>query len=803
MTSTPALRRALAIPLLLLFQALLVSAQDAPLPTKTIAIVRDGDSPYFDALIAGFRAELETFADGKYTVEVRDTFNAGKIPAQVPVVLRHALTTPDVHAVYAAGFVSTTAASDLSEDERRVPVVGGAVEFVDFSSELITPGGSSRLKNYTFIQSPRRIATDLERFARLAQTRTIHAIVDAFSFEAVQARFGPKIAAMATRLDVTLEIVAAVDDPVATAASVPEDARAIYVPILATWTPKQRAELFDALTARGMLTFSILGAIDVEAGAFAGLANGKEEALHRRIALNFHQILSGVSTDLLPVSLRADDQLAINMETARRLDWSPDYDTSLAARFFGEFAAPSDGPELTLELAMRLASERNPEVLAEEARWRTAIASTRAVRSTWFPQFSITGQAGAQGVEDRINPLTTFSHVQSAAFGVEIEQLLFSDQLRTRLRAERLQNSATSLEAESARLDAILEAADAFLDALNADKLYEIQKLDLQIVENNLRLAKLRFEIGSADQSEIFRWSASEASAKAALFQQDRLRRTSRVRLNVALGAPRTMPRNLRDIEVGDRDLYFLNEELEPLITSHAHFEGFIDFLRMQAADNSPEVEAFEIALKAQKILISERKRRNFVPVVSVTGSASHVVQDGHRARADAQNEWAVGVGFVLPLFEGGRRSAEAAALRSQAEQLSAQRDQALFFIEQRALTAAYAMGASHPTMRLNREARDAAERNFATVQSQYQQGAATVITLLDAQSELLRQRQNEASAGYQYLKDVTSAQRAMAWFEFRKSEAEKRAWIRALKQHFARRGLSTDARPRPAVNTQ
>ena len=750
------------------------------LPLHRIAIVRDRDSPFFDAVIKGFRSELEALAEGQYRYEILDTFNADGDPARVPMVLRQALDAPNVSVIYTAGFVSTFAAASLDADVRQKPIVGGAVEFVDVNGEQISADGGSRIPNYTFIQSPRRIEADLEKLAELSGAEAIYAIVDRFAFQALEGVYRPKIDALAEKLGVRLQAIPRGETAAESVAALPDDATAVYVPILSGVSEAFRRDLYAALSARGIMTLSILGIRDVEIGAFAGLASDDRKALYRRIALNLHQILSGVPTSLLPVLLRADDQLVINMKTAAALGWSPDYETSLAARLLHQDALFSDAEELTLEGAMELGEQLQPQVAAAQARTRAEEYRTRFARAGFLPKLDVNGTLGASGVTDRITPALTPSHAQAASLGVEVRQLLYSDQVLSQTRAQERVVAAARLDEQSVRLDAVEAAGVAFLDVLAAEALYGIEKQNLQIVENNLQLAKLRGDIGAAEAVEVFRWQASRAQSNANLYQRDANRKNARVALNVALGVERTRYWTLRDIELADDDFYFMNEPLSGLVTDFATFSAFIEFLRSEARGRSPEIQAFEENIEAQGILLRERSRRNFVPVVSGVANFDRVLQGAHSTAADSQNEWSVGIGFVLPLFDG-TRTAETGQIRSVRDQLSAQRDQALFLVEQRALAAAYGIGSSHPAMLFSRQALTAARDNFDAVQAKYQQGAATILDLLDAQRELLIQTQNEALAGYQYLRDVIAVQRSIAWFEYSKTEPEKTEWIDRL----------------------
>ncbi|MEM7233896.1 MAG: TolC family protein, partial [Planctomycetota bacterium] len=601
---------------------------ESELPTHVIAIVRDGDSPYFDQVIRGFRAELEALAADQYRFELRETFNAKSNSSRVSEVLRSALSDPDVSVVYTAGFVSTFEAAGLAPAERTKPVVGGAVEFVDVSGERISTDGGSKLPNYTFIQSPRRVEADLERLKQLSGADTIYAIVDRFAFTTLEGIYRPQIDALSKKLGTTLIAVPRGETPEASVESLPADAKAVYVPILSSVKSEFRKELFERLTAKGILSLSILGVRDVEAGAFAGLARDNSSAVYRRMALNLHQILSGVPTSLLPVLLRADDQLVINMKTAAALGWSPDYETSLAAHLLYEDSLFAGTEEISLEGAMEMAERMHPDVAAAVARAQAEEFATRAVRGRFLPNLDVSGSGGANGVTERAVPALVPTPVNAHSFsvGVELRQLLFSDQLNTQLRAQKLVAEASRLEASSVRLDIIESAGQSFLDVLSAEALYEIEKENLRLIENNLQLAKLRRDVGAGEAVEIFRWEASRAQASSNLFQRDRDRRNARVQLNVSIGVDRNRHWKLRNIRLADDDFYFMNDAISDLVKDLATFRRFIQFLRSEARERAPEIVAFERNLKAQGYLLRERGRRNFLPQINATGTFQRVL---------------------------------------------------------------------------------------------------------------------------------------------------------------------------------
>lgn len=746
---------------------------------KRIAIVRDGPSLYFDEVIAGFREELAGLAEGRYEFEILDQYDAKGDPDAIRAQLLRAVSDPAIDVVYAAGILTSAQAQDLPEAVRTTPVVAGAIEFSDVNNESTSESGTSAVPNFTFIKESRRIPADLAELARLSGETTLYSFIDQ-TVQAMMTGVAERVAIIEKNVGVRVKLIPTGATAASGLAGLPKSARVVYVPILPSLRKGEREKLFQELAVRRVVNLSMVGHADVELGALAGLSPDNSQALHRRTALNVHQLLSGIPTSLLPVVLRSNDQLRINMKTAQQIGWAPDYDTLLSAELLhAEDLQPTEG-ELSLERAMAIAGRNNADARLARERWVAAYWETNSTRTNLYPQVSVSGQWGHQGIADRINPLAS-ANADSFSLGAELNQLLYSDRLTSAIRSQVEIEAATKLDVESIQLDSMESTGLAYLDCLLAEALYLIEKENLALVVQNKNLAQTRSDIGAAEPSEVFRWQASVAQGKAQLIQRDSNRKNARVQLNVLMGVPRTRNWAFTDIVLGDEDYYFMDGVLDPLLQDTEDFERYTRFVQAMAVWQAPELRAFEKNLSAQGILLAERNRRNFRPEVSLSAGAQRLLAETSQDY-DSQTEWTVGVGFTIPLFEGGLRKTESERLRAIIRQLVAQRDKALYQIEQRALSSIYNASASHPGLRLSRQAREAAQKNYDSVQSKYSRGAATIVNLLDAQSQLITQKQAEVSSRYQYLKDIVSIQRSMAWFEYLKTPEEKAAWTRMLK---------------------
>lgn len=750
---------------------------------RRIAIVRDDDSAYFDSVIKGFEAELKTLASDNYRFELVDTYNARGNPDQLPTLFLQALDDPGIDVVYAAGVISSRYGQNIRNETRRKPVVAGAMEFSSFAQGSISDSGTSAIPNFTFIAEARRVEADLSELSRIAESKRIHVLFD----QAVLRSLGEELAADALRikrkLGVDIVFVPTAETVTSAMSRLPKSATAVYVPILQSLRRGERAKIFEELAGRKLISLSMLGDEDVRSGALAGLAADDSLALHRRTASNIHQVFSEISTALLPVYLKSNDQLMVNMRTAKRIGWAPGYETLISAELINLDAIQTYDADLSIEKAMGVAADKNTNVRLSRAQLSADYWETEGIRTGLRPQVSINGNWGKEGISNRISQSTTEANTDSFVLGAEISQILYSDRLTSAIRANREVEAASKLDLESVELDSMQSAGLAFINCLLADALFDVEKENLLLASQNLNLARTRRDIGSAEPSEVFRWLSEYAAAKSQVIQQDAERKNSRVSLNVSLGQRAGTNYRLQDISLPEGDLYFMAKELEPLVSNLDQVDQFVEFVKSFAVWSAPEIDAFNRNMAQQGILLRERNRRSFLPEVTLSAGLNQLLTESSQ-NYDSQTEWTVGIGFSIPLYEGGLRKTETERIGAVIRQLEAQRDGALFLVEQSALTSGYSVVASHPSVRLTRNALEASERNYASVSEKYSRGAADVLDLIDAQSDLIEKRRNAATAKYGFLADTIDLQRSMAWFEFNKTPEERARWTRMLRNH-------------------
>jgi len=748
----------------------------------TVAIIRDGNSPYFDKLIDQFKLELKSLSEGQRSLVFKDSYNAAFDADLVDTYLLTALEDESVDIVYAGGVIATEHALRRALDGLPKPVIGGALQLSDIGPNYLSKNGTSTLVNYTFIASPRRVLADLERLGQLAGVTRIHVLIDEGYVSVLEERLDLAQLEFAEDLNLEVDFVLAGETTESTLANIPSDTSAVYVTTMPRITGEELESLYAGLSQRKLPSLAMSGRDGVEYGALLGLASDNIQSVARRSALNVHFIALGQHIDELPVYLPLEDSLIINAETARKIGWSPDYDTSLVAEFTNrDFRL--GGEPMDLETAMRVAEAKNIDVTIAREQQIQSKADVGLARSALLPQVNAVGSGNYTRFNDRITPTSTPKYADQASLGLQLKQVLFNDELRTNLRSREEIERATAFDSQSIELDAKEAAALAYIDSLRTQQLYNIERENLRLSENHYQFAKLRVEIGSADLSEVYRFEQLRAQGRASLITREAERKNAVVTFNRLIGAPRDTQWGFEEITLGDQDLYFMDFYLDPIVGDAGSFMKLGSFMTQYAIDNSPELMAFDLKIAAQGLVLEQKQRRYYLPEVALAADVTHFNKHSEFADRDSENMGFAGVTITFPIFEGGRRRQDVLRQQSVIRTLEAQRERAVQQIEEFAMVSFNGIVSAHPNIRLNRRALESAEKNYESAREKYSQGAASILDLLDAQETLLSQRQSAAVALYDYLSAIHRLQRSIAWFEFQQTNQSKQSWIDLFQQ--------------------
>ena len=660
--------------------------------------------------------------------------------------------------------------------------------------QLPLDGASSGVKNLNYLLSIPKIRDGVEMFRRMASFDKMAVVVSRYYYDAfpeMQDYINEERAFTREGEELMLTPVFAEDSVDDLLEQIPDDIEAVYLIPILHFSDEQNQQLFDALNQKGLMTFSHLGRDDVEKGVLATIAPKNDvQRLSRRIALNVQRSLEGEDPGDFSVNFlkEGEEQLVINMATARQINFYPTFATQVDAILLHE--EPEDiVRQLRLKDAIDEALEANLELLSKEQEVKAGQENISIAGALRLPQFDLL-LSGSVINEDRASAMAFGASEQVLSGSVGLNQLLYSDKANANVAIRKSLQQSLEEQLEQVKLDITLLAGTAYLNVLRAKTLLNIQKDNLKVTNSNLDVARTRVSVGMAGKGELYRWEAEQAKSRQDVLDAENSLKQAEFNLNRILH--RTQEELFDTAESEMSDPFSLDDNpLLATIDNSRDFELFRNFAVKTGLENAPELAQIDSAIEAQKRLVSSLQREYTVPSVGLQGDVTGIFAKGGEGSdginteglppqlADAFSSpddvaWFVGVGVSLPIFSGGGKRAEHRQAKLELERFLTDRAVIAEQLEQRIRASIYQTGNSYAKIRYARDAAEASRKTLELVTKSYQEGLSSILDVIDAQNTTLIAEELVADNMYNFLLDLMNSQRATNRFDFLMSTEER-----------------------------
>ena len=781
---------------ILLTAVCFTAVQAAALPAIRIGIVRDGPWERHTGTLDLFQREITSLTEGQF--DVRFAAGAGLdgdwTVDGIQAALERAMTDPAIDMVIALGHVATHLACKLEKLQKTViaPLV------IDAKAQgLPRKAGTTGVDRLNYIDRLTSVDRDIQAFRNLVKFGNLALLVDGYIVRAIPELIteSRKIA-YEYSIDVNL-ISVETSAQAALASLLPSGIDAVMINPLFRLNPDAFQTLVDSFAQRRIPSYSFWGRGEVERGILASITSGNIlDHLARSVAVNVLEILDGTNAGDLPVAFTMEEQLIINMATARATDVYPSL--SLLTEAERLYEDPEDIKRvLTIQQAAQEALSANLELAAADRGVAAGQEAIMQARSDLLPQLEVSTNASVID-DDRAAagggsaPERTWTGTASAT------QVIYSEKAWSNYTVEKHLQDSRIQDRETLRLDIIQSAVTAYINVLRATALERIQKENLKLTRANLQRARVRLDVGAAGPDEVYRWESQIANDRQAVLFAESATLDNKNALNRILHRPlqeQFSVMNVEDDALLKGDKWYFPE----LVDNDRNLQALKAYLVEEGLRLSPELMQLNAEIAARKRLLTASKREYWVPTVSLSGNVSELLaEDGEGLREDApvsfdDTDWQVGIVATLPLFSGGRKSATVKRTREELSQLRTQLNDTRERIEQRILVATNRVRASAPGVRLSRDAAETARQNLNLVTDSYSRGIKSIIDLLDAQNLVLVADQRAANANYDYLIDMIGVQRAVGQFVMILSLEQKQSWVRKLEDYMKQAGIEPD----------
>ena len=373
-------------------------------------------------------------------------------------------------------------------------------------------------------------------------------------------------------------------------------------------------------------------------------------------------------------------------------------------------------PPTTLPGLVISALQTHETMVGAESSVRRAHADVKLVGSALLPKVDLNGRftryqnevefSLGEGESFVIQPLSDWN------YSANVSQTLFYGLRDWRAKdVAKLRETSAKIQRLSTAFDLTLQVSQAFFDTIAARQGLSVRKAMYRQVEEQLRVARRRFEVGEVTSADVARWTAELAASRQALVVSEG---------NVQL-AERRLAR-LAGVPAVDR--------LDPPPPVPAP-EGEPAELERIALQQRPEMLALDTDLRAAGLMIKVEKGA-WLPELD-----ANLQYFGQRADFPSRNWLSLSFNLRIPVYDGGVTAARVAKAREDLVMVEVLRSSMARVIKDQADRAAITHRTAVAALEAAETRKDAAKEAHYQVEQAYAAGEATTTDLLAATSEL------------------------------------------------------------------
>lgn len=390
----------------------------------------------------------------------------------------------------------------------------------------------------------------------------------------------------------------------------------------------------------------------------------------------------------------------------------------------GVLALASPAVAESINGALAKAYQNNSSLNYSRAGVRVTDEGVAIAKSGWRPRVGATGSVGASRQFGNVD-------ITTGSMGIQIEQSLFDGfQTGNNVAAAEARVRASNESLTNTEQDILLNAATAFVDVIRDRRIAVYRERNLEFLGEQVRAASSRFEVGEGTRTDVAQAQATQAAAQAQLSAARAQALASEAaylsfigdrpgRLDAPSPVNRLLPANL------EQAMAIALQE-HPAIKATQHLVDAADFsVKVAEGAMLPQVSA--------QAGVSTGFRDSNLP--GVTGGYS---------RTDSA---AVGLNLTVPIYQGGRASAQVRQAKETLGQTRIQVDVTRDQVRQAVTSYWTSYISTQQVISAQRELVSAAQLALNGVIEERNVGQRTTLDVLNAQADVISAQINLAVA--------------------------------------------------------
>ena len=396
----------------------------------------------------------------------------------------------------------------------------------------------------------------------------------------------------------------------------------------------------------------------------------------------------------------------------------------------------------TIWESLSLAYANNPTLNSARAQLRSVDENVPQALAGWRPTVSATASAGRiyQDTSLRRGAGNSTDYRNNSSIGLTISQTLF--------RGFRTVNSTRQAEAvvraqreslNSTEQDTLLDAATSYVDVIRDTALVSLQRSDLAFLQEQVRAARDRFDVGEGTRTDVSQAEARAAEARASLNTALANLNTSRAVYRQVVGV------EAKNLSADTRISRYVPKSIEQALQDSEANQPLI-----RQAQHLVDAALFNIKAIEGELL----------PTVTLDGSVSR--SWGSSSTIDTTDNAQIFGNVSIPIYQGGGVSSRVRQAKEDLGQTRLQLDVTRDQIRANVISAWGNYQAAEASIVAAQAAVEAQQLALEGVIEEQRVGQRTTLDVLDAQRELVNQQSNLVTAqrnrivgGYQLVASI------------------------------------------------
>ena len=747
-----------------------------------IGVIVDAKQPQINMLIEQLKRELDALLGAKFHIQILEDhiLSANWSASFVAKNYEHLVQDHDIDMII--GFGVLTGSVIAQQGTYQKPVIALGIFDPELQDLPVPEDNRSGVHNLTYILwSHQSLGRSLDVFYNIFPYQKVGIVFysEVLAFLAKDTAFARDIM---KKNRTSFALIPFTDKFETLSIAARQSIDAFYIGYLGPSEGAERRAFIDAVNKSGIPSFGSSIA-DVQQGVLAAIAPEENFAkIIRRISLHVEAILNGENAAHLPVYVSFEENLTLNMQTAREIGFSPKFAVLTQAELVNEYALEGVR-NVNLIQVMREAMNANLNLKIEAGAVDAAQQEVSLARTRLFPSLRVK-VTGVQIDQDRAKGSFGQQAERTVTGAAGIEQLIFSDSARGNVSIQKHLLQASEYGYNKVKLDVILNAAEAYFQILKATTGRRIQSDNVELTRRNLEIAKQREAVGYSGRSDVYRWESRLAAANTDLLAAKNNVTLAKIQLNQLLNRPIGEPFIARETTLSDSLYISYLSSVEQYIDTPQSLDIYTDFLIQEAIRNAPEMGQLSANLSALQRSLRSFGRARLLPTIGL-GAEWQYIASRHGAGSDMPGvepidyPWNVSINASWPLFEGGATRANIRQTRSKINKLADQKARLVQVLELNVRIAVLDLTVRWVNLESSQKSAELAEKSLALIQDEYAQGRVSIVDLVDAQNAALAARLSTLDSEYEFLVSVLKTERAVGKFSMLNTPEEQRDFIK------------------------